>query len=119
MTLELYDGASCGERLTVRKLSLGRSPGVFAPLLFGCKPHVLINNSSASISTRSGAFLTVAQSTVVHESEIVLHTSQEVVVADPMSLHASRVMFAQVFLGFSNLSPCCERRKVVAESEHF
>ena len=27
-------------------------------------------------------------------------------------------MFAQVFLEFSNLSPCCERRKVVAVSEH-
>ena len=60
MTLELYDVASCGESLTVRELSLGRSPGVFAPLLFVCKPDFLINSSgcleSASISRRSGAF---------------------------------------------------------------
>ena len=43
----------------VRKLSLGRSPGVFTPLLFDCKPELLINSSeclgSASISIRSGA----------------------------------------------------------------
>ena len=35
MTLERYDVASCGESWTVRKLSLGRSPGVLTPLLFG------------------------------------------------------------------------------------
>ena len=60
MTLERYDVASGGESLIVRKLSLGRSPGVFTPLLFACKPEFLINNSaclgSASISRRSGAF---------------------------------------------------------------
>ena len=28
-TLERFDVASCGESLTVRELSLGRSPGVF------------------------------------------------------------------------------------------
>ena len=60
MTLERYDVASCGESLTVRKLSLGRSPGVFTPLLFNCKPEFFINNcaclGSASISVRSGAF---------------------------------------------------------------
>ena len=31
MTLERYDVASCGESLAVRKLSLGRSPGVLTP----------------------------------------------------------------------------------------
>ena len=60
MALERYDVASCGESLTVRKLSIGRSLGVFTPLLFGCKPEFLINSSacrgSASISIRSGAF---------------------------------------------------------------
>ena len=60
MTLERHDVTSCGERLIVRKLSLGRSPGVFTPLLFDCKPEFLINNSaclgSASISIHSGAF---------------------------------------------------------------
>ena len=38
MTLELYDVASCGESLTVRELSLGRSPAVFTSLLLNCKP---------------------------------------------------------------------------------
>ena len=60
ITLERYDVASCDESFTVRKLSLGRSPGVFIPLLFVCKPVFLINSSgclgSASISRRSGAF---------------------------------------------------------------
>ena len=60
MTLERYDVASCGESLTVRKLSLGRSHGVFNRSLFDCKQVFLINNSaclgSASISIRSGAF---------------------------------------------------------------
>ena len=56
--------------------------------------------------------------TVAHDSEIVLHTNQRVVVADLKSLGASRVMFAQVFLEFSNLSLCCECRKVVAVSEY-
>ena len=59
-TLERYDVASCGESVTVRKLSLGRSHGVFTPLLFNCKPEFLINCSaclgSASISIRCGAF---------------------------------------------------------------
>ena len=31
MTFERYDVASCGEILTLRKLSHGRSPGVFTP----------------------------------------------------------------------------------------
>ena len=60
MTLERYDVESCGERLTVRELSLGRSPGVFTPLLFVRKPEFLINSceclGSASISIRAGAF---------------------------------------------------------------
>ena len=59
VTLERYDVASCGESLTVRKLSLGRSPGVFTPLLFDCKPEFLNKSAclgSASISIRSGAF---------------------------------------------------------------
>ena len=60
MTLERYDMASCGESLTERGLSLVRSPGVFTPWLFVCKPEFLINSSeclgSASISIRSGAF---------------------------------------------------------------
>ena len=60
MTLERYDVESRTESFIVRKLSLGRSPGVFTPLLFDCKPEFLINNSaclgSASISIRSGAF---------------------------------------------------------------
>ena len=59
-TLERYDVESCGESLIVRKLSLIHSPGVFAPLLFVCKPDFLVNNSeclgSASIPLRSGAF---------------------------------------------------------------
>ena len=46
MTLERYDVVSCGEILTVRKLSLGRCPGVFTPLPFNCKPEFLINNSA-------------------------------------------------------------------------
>ena len=40
MTLERYDVESCGESLIVRKLSLGRSPGVFTPLLFDCKTRI-------------------------------------------------------------------------------
>ena len=60
MTLERYDVASCDERLIMRKLSLGRSPHMFTPLLFDCIPEFLINNSaclgSASIPIRSGAF---------------------------------------------------------------
>ena len=39
MTLERYDVESCGESLFVHELSLGRSPGVFTPLLFVCKPE--------------------------------------------------------------------------------
>ena len=54
MTLELFDVESCGESLIVRELSHVRSPGVFTPLLFVCKPEFLINSSeclgSASIS---------------------------------------------------------------------
>ena len=45
MTLERYDVESCGESLIVRELSLIRSPGVFTPLLFICKPEFLINSS--------------------------------------------------------------------------
>ena len=60
MTLERCHVESCGESLTVRKLSLLRSPGVFTPLLFVCKPEFLIISSechgSACISIRSGAF---------------------------------------------------------------
>ena len=43
----------------MRELSLVRSPGVFTPLLFVCRPELLIDSSeclgSASISIRSGA----------------------------------------------------------------
>ena len=60
MTLERKNVESCGESLIVHELSLVRSPGVFTPLLFVCKPEILINSSqclgSASISKRSGAF---------------------------------------------------------------
>ena len=96
MTLERYDVESCSESLIVRKLPLGRSPGVFTPLLFDCKPEFLINNfaclGSASISIRSGAFPnggTVHR--ITHSSEIVLHMSQGVVVSDPMLQCASQV----------------------------
>ena len=72
---------------------LVRSPGVFTPLLFVCKPEILINSSeclgSASISIRSGAL----QPNVLHGSEIVLHTRQGVVVAVPMLQCVSRVKF--------------------------
>ena len=82
---------TCGESLTVRKLSLGRSPGVFTPLPFGWKPEFWINNSarggSASISILSGAFPNGG--TIHRSTRFRLHTSQEGVVADPMSLCAS------------------------------
>ena len=57
--LERYDVESCGESVTVRELSLVRSPGVFTPLMFARKPEFLINSSeflgSASISMSSDA----------------------------------------------------------------
>ena len=43
MTLERYDVEFCGESLVVDELSLVRSPGLFTPLLFVCKPEFLIN----------------------------------------------------------------------------
>ena len=93
MTLERYDVASCGESLTVRKLSLGRSPGVFTLVLFTCKPEFLINNSADQLRSPNvlALFQTAAQSTVAHDSEIVLHMSQGVVVSSPMLQYASRV----------------------------
>ena len=42
MTLERYDVESRSESLIVRKLSLGRAPGVITPLLFDCKPEFLM-----------------------------------------------------------------------------
>ena len=90
----------------MRKLSLGRSLGVFTLLLFNCEPEFLINNSaclgSASISNVLALFQTAAQSTDAHDSEVVLHMSRVVV----------------VFLEFSNLSPCCKCRKILAVSEY-
>ena len=95
MTLERYDVESCGESLIVRELSLVSSPGVFTPFLFVCKPEFLINSSeclgSASISIRSGAFPNGGTTIVSHDSEIVPHTRQGAVVADPMLQFVSRV----------------------------
>ena len=87
MTLERYDVESFGESLFVHELSLVRSPSVFTPLLFVCKPEFLINSSecleSASISIRSGAFPNGGTSQRV--------TRQGVVVAVPMLQCVSRV----------------------------
>ena len=95
MTLGRYDVEYCGESLILHELSLARSPSVFTPLLFVCKPKFLINGSeclgSASISCALALFQTVEQSIVSHGSEIVLHKRQRVVVADPMLPRVSRV----------------------------
>ena len=93
MTLERYDVGSCGESLIVHDLSLGRSPGVFTPLLFVCKLKILIENSeclgSTAISMRSGAFPNGG--TTHRITQFRSRTSHASMVARPMLHCVSRV----------------------------
>ena len=77
VTLERYDVESCGERLIVSKLPLGRSPGVFTPLLFNVLDQLRSQYALAPLPNGG----TIQRSTIRNRTS--LHMS-EVVISHPM-----------------------------------
>ena len=109
--------------LIVHEKFLVRSPGVFTPLLFFCKPEFLINSSeclgSASISIRSGAFPNGGTTQRITRFRIrTSHTSRSCGRGPNVAMCLTIRLSAQFFLEFRDLSSCRKCREIIIVSEY-